>query len=564
MLMATEGARVVVCDIGASLEGAGTDAGPAQETVEAIKKAGGQAIASTLSIVEPKNAEQIVKAALDAFGRVDILVNNAGILRDVIFHKMSWSDWSDVIGVHLNGSFNMSRAVAGHFREQNSGSFVHMTSTSGLIGNFGQANYMAAKLGIMGLSRGIALDMARFNVRSNCIAPFAWTRMIDSIPAQTEAEKRRVEALPADDAGEDRAAGGLSRLRRRRRHFRADHVGAQQRDFPVQPAAADPRHPPLRTAGRRPYSMRNSKALSPTRSRRSNAPATCSRLGSDLSDGHRIVYEKLLALKIPEVEHSYGPKDCMLYALGLGLGQDPMNEDELAFVYEKNLKVLPTFAVVLGYSPYWLRDSQSGVTWNKVVHGEHGFVLHKAAWRRGRGDRAHPRRRGDRQRRRQGRAGFVRAQGGRQGETGEPVATLTQTTFCRADGGFGGPKEATKREAPAPHPLPERAPDLTCDLPTRPEMALIYRLSGDVNPLHADPEFAKAAGFPRPILHGLATFGVAGHAILKGVCGYDPARLTAMAGRFSAPVYPGRDHPHRDVARRRRGKLPRPGGRSAT
>jgi NAD(P)-dependent dehydrogenase (short-subunit alcohol dehydrogenase family) len=191
-LMACEGAKVVVCDIGASLQGAGTDTGPAQETVDAIRQAGGEAIASTLSIAEPKNADEIVKAALDAFGRVDILVNNAGILRDVIFHKMSWSDWSDVIAVHLHGSFNMSRAVAAHFREQNSGAYVHMTSTSGLIGNFGQANYMAAKLGIAGLSRGIALDMARFKVRSNCIAPFAWTRMIDSIPAQTEEEKKRV------------------------------------------------------------------------------------------------------------------------------------------------------------------------------------------------------------------------------------------------------------------------------------------------------------------------------------------------------------------------------------
>jgi len=192
-LMAKEGARVVVCDIGASLTGAGNDAGPAQEAVAAIKKAGGEAIASTLSITEPKNAEAIVKSAIDAFGRVDILVNNAGILRDVIFHKMSHSDWSDVLAVHLNGSFNMSRACAAHFREQGSGAYVHMTSTSGLIGNFGQANYMAAKLGIMGLSRGIALDMARFGVRSNCIAPFAYTRMIESIPAQSEEEKRRVE-----------------------------------------------------------------------------------------------------------------------------------------------------------------------------------------------------------------------------------------------------------------------------------------------------------------------------------------------------------------------------------
>ena len=195
MLLAKEGARVVVCDIGASLQGEGRDTGPAQETVDAIKKAGGEAIASTLSITEPKNAEAIVKMALETFGRVDVLVNNAGILRDVIFHKMSWSDWSDVIAVHLNGSFNMSRAVAPLFREQNSGAFVHMTSTSGLVGNFGQANYMAAKLGIMGLSRGIALDMARFNVRSNCIAPFAFTRMIESIPAQSEQDKRRIEAF---------------------------------------------------------------------------------------------------------------------------------------------------------------------------------------------------------------------------------------------------------------------------------------------------------------------------------------------------------------------------------
>jgi len=195
VLLAKEGARVVVCDIGASLQGEGADASPAQETVNAIKKAGGEAIASTLSITEPKNAEAIVKSALDVFGRVDILVNNAGILRDVIFHKMSWADWSDVINVHLHGSFNMSRAVAPLFREQNSGAFVHMTSTSGLVGNFGQANYMAAKLGIMGLSRGIALDMARFNVRSNCIAPFAFTRMIESIPAQSERDKKRLEAF---------------------------------------------------------------------------------------------------------------------------------------------------------------------------------------------------------------------------------------------------------------------------------------------------------------------------------------------------------------------------------
>src|SRR5712692_8414680 len=195
LLLAQEGARVVACDIGASLEGAGTDAGPAQVVVDEIRRGGGEAIASTLSIAEPKNADEIVKAALTAFGHVDFLVNNAGILRDRIFHRMSWSDWSDVLAVHLSGSFNMSRACAGPFREQKSGAFVHMTSTSALVGNFGQANYMAAKFGIVGLSRGIALDMQRFNVRSNCLAPFAWGRMIGSIPTETDAEKERVARL---------------------------------------------------------------------------------------------------------------------------------------------------------------------------------------------------------------------------------------------------------------------------------------------------------------------------------------------------------------------------------
>lgn len=247
-----------------------------------------------------------------------------------------------------------------------------------------------------------------------------------------------------------------------------------------------------------------------------------------------IDYDRLLALRIPDVEHTYTDKDAILYALGLGLGQDPTNEHELAFVYEKNLKALPTFACVLGYSPYWLRNPHSGVTWNKVVHGEQAIVLHKPLAPHG--EIVGRNRIVDVIDKGEGKGALVFSERQVVDRTsGDVIATLKQTTFCRADGGFGGPK----REAPGPHPLPDRAPDLVCDLPTRPEMALIYRLSGDINPLHAEPGFAKAAGFPRPILHGLATFGVAGHAILRTVCGYDPARLTAMAGRFSAPVFPG-------------------------
>lgn len=195
LLMAAEGADVVVNDLGASLDGAGADEGPAAEVVAAIKDAGGRAVLNADNVADPKGAERMIEAALDAFGRIDAVVNNAGILRDAIFHKMSHADFEAVIDVHLRGSFNTSRAAATHFREQGSGAFVHFTSTSGLIGNVGQVNYAAAKMGIVGLSRGIALDMARFGVRSNCIAPFAWSRMIGSIPTETEEQKARVDKL---------------------------------------------------------------------------------------------------------------------------------------------------------------------------------------------------------------------------------------------------------------------------------------------------------------------------------------------------------------------------------
>jgi NAD(P)-dependent dehydrogenase (short-subunit alcohol dehydrogenase family) len=193
--MARAGARLVVNDIGASVAGEGSDAGPAQQVVNEIRAAGGQAVANTDSVSESRSAARIVTAALDGFGRIDGVVNNAGILRDRFFHKMSDEEWDAVIKVHLYGSYYVSRAAAPHFKEQQSGVYVHMTSTSGLIGNFGQANYAAAKLGIAALSKSIALDMQKFNVRSNCIAPFAWSRMIGSIPTETDAEKQRVERM---------------------------------------------------------------------------------------------------------------------------------------------------------------------------------------------------------------------------------------------------------------------------------------------------------------------------------------------------------------------------------
>ncbi len=195
LAMALAGAKVVINDIGASLTGEGQSGTPAEQTRQIIIQRGGEAAISTESVAEWASAKRIVAAALDHFGRIDIVVNNAGILRDVIFHKMSPEDWLAAINVHLNGSLFLSRAAAEPFRAQESGAYVHMTSTSGLIGNFGQANYAAAKLGITALSKSIALDMKRYNVRSNCIAPFAWSRMTSSIPAETPEQKARVEKI---------------------------------------------------------------------------------------------------------------------------------------------------------------------------------------------------------------------------------------------------------------------------------------------------------------------------------------------------------------------------------
>jgi NAD(P)-dependent dehydrogenase (short-subunit alcohol dehydrogenase family) len=200
-MMAEHGAKVVVNDIGVSLAGEGGDQSPADEVVAAIKKAGGQAVSNFDSVADFNSAARIIQCAVDTFGRIDCVVNNAGILRDVIFHKMTEDDWDSVLKVMLKGAFNMCRNAADHFRKQESGSFVHMTSTSGLIGAMGQANYGAAKLGMVGLSKNIAVDMQRFNVRSNCIAPTAWTRMTASIPPKDPAAKKRIEQRMQVSAG---------------------------------------------------------------------------------------------------------------------------------------------------------------------------------------------------------------------------------------------------------------------------------------------------------------------------------------------------------------------------
>ena len=245
--------------------------------------------------------------------------------------------------------------------------------------------------------------------------------------------------------------------------------------------------------------------------------------------------DKLFNWPFKEVEQTYTVRDSIIYALGLGFGADPLDEGQLNFTFEeRDFKAVPTMAAVLCTPGFWVRDPESGVDWKKVLHGEQAIELHrplppkatiKARSRitdiidKGKGKGAL----------------FFAERTLVDGVTNEPLATLKSTIFARGDGGFGGPSGPQ----PEPHVLPHREPDEVCDLPTLPQAALIYRLSGDPNPLHADPQVAAAAGFDRPILHGLCTLGIAGHAILKTYCDYDTARFKSLKLRFSSPVFPG-------------------------
>ena len=247
-----------------------------------------------------------------------------------------------------------------------------------------------------------------------------------------------------------------------------------------------------------------------------------------------IDYRRLLDWPVPEVRQTYSVRDSQLYALAVGLGADPVDTRQLPFVYEQASQALPMQAVVLGYPGFWMKDPATGVDWVRLVHAEQGLTLHRPLPASGEvigrtrvvgiNDKG------------PGKGAIVYSQRTLHDAVSDAlIATLDSSTFCRGDGGCGGSDAPPMRLAPTP----ERAPDAVCELPTLPQQALLYRQCGDFNPLHADPQVARAAGFERPILHGLCTFAVAGHALLRTLCDYDPARLSELQARFSAPVYPG-------------------------
>lgn len=247
-----------------------------------------------------------------------------------------------------------------------------------------------------------------------------------------------------------------------------------------------------------------------------------------------IDYDRLMAREFPVETHSYTARDVMLYALTLGLGADPLDERQLRFVYEAELQALPTMAAILAYPGLWIREPDTGLDWEHALHSEQGVQFLKPLPVQG-AVRAQTRVTGivDKG---PGRGALIYTE--REGvdvATGEALFRVTHTTFARKDGGFGGPDGPVRQ----PHPIPDRPADATFTIPTLPQQALLYRLNGDPNPHNADPKAAAAAGLPRPILHGLATYGIVGHAVLAACCDYAPGRLASLDVRFSAPVFPG-------------------------
>jgi acyl dehydratase len=243
-------------------------------------------------------------------------------------------------------------------------------------------------------------------------------------------------------------------------------------------------------------------------------------------------YDAIMAYRPGDIPAAYSARDCILYALGIGVGMDPTDEGQLQFVYERNLAAFPTMPSVLGWMGR-MNDPEFGIDERMVVLADLKVVLHRPLSTEAKLiSRARVKEIIDR-----GAGGNAILQFSRDlvAEDGALVATVENSVLARKHGGFGGKVTA----APEPHAVPERAPDLHCDLPTPPNLALLFRLNGDLNPLHADPERAKVAGFPRPILHGVASFGVAAHAILRTLAGYQPARLAGIEARFSRPVFPG-------------------------
>ena len=537
LLLASRGAQVVVNDLGGSFTGEGKSSSAADKVVDEIKAAGGTAVANYDSV---ENGDAIVKTAIDAFGRIDILINNAGILRDVSFQKMSQADWDLIYKVHVFGSYKCTAAAWGLMRDQGYGRIVMTASAAGIYGNFGQANYSMAKLGIHGFAQTLALEGKKKNVLVNTIAPIAGSRMTETVLPPNLIEALRPEFVSplvarlchesSEETGGLFEVGGgfMGKLRWERSSGKTFRLGR-----PITPEGVDAAWKDITQFDKTEHPATITESMGPIMA---NLEAGPSKGGNDLID-----VDAALGYRFPDVESSYDERDLAIYALGVGAATDPGDDKDLQLVYElhgKGMKALPTYGVIPAINVI-LKLGKEGkqapglhFSLDRVLHGEQYTEL----------SRPLPRAAKLTHRMRvkdifdKGKNALVVNEVISYDEHGNQLVRNEITTFVRGAGGWGGDR-GPSADVNVP---PDRAPDKVIEEKVPAHQALLYRLSGDWNPLHADPGFAKAFGFDRPILHGLCSFGYAGrHVVAAFAPGGDPDYMKSIRVRFAKSVLPG-------------------------
>ncbi|HLU68363.1 MAG TPA: SDR family NAD(P)-dependent oxidoreductase [Kofleriaceae bacterium] len=537
LLLAARGAKVVVNDLGGGIHGEGKSQRAADAVVDEIVKAGGVAVANYDSV---EDGAKIVKTALDAFGRVDIVVNNAGILRDVSFAKMSPEDWELIYRVHVKGSFAVTHAAWPHMREQKYGRVIMTASAAGIYGNFGQANYGMAKLGLVGLSNTLAIEGRKNNVHVNTIAPIAGSRLTETVLPKELIEALRPEFVSPllaylchesceETGGLFEVGGGFfAKLRWERARGKTFRLGRaitpeSVRDSWKEIASFDKaEHPDTIAASMQPIME--------------NVQAGPSRGGNQFID-----VDQALGYTFPAFETRYDERDLALYALGVGAAEDPLDEQDLRLVYEMHsggFVALPTYAVIPPVNGILTMAKEGkmapGLSFglDRLLHGEQYTELRrplppkatlrhetrvKSIWDKGKN-------------------AVLVYETRSTDETGEVLMVNELTAVIRGAGGWGGERGPSEPENVAP----DRTPDATAEQTIHANQALLYRLSGDWNPLHVDPSFAKAFGFARPILHGLCTFGYAARHVIRAFAPKgDPRYFKSIKVRFADSVLPG-------------------------
>jgi 3-hydroxyacyl-CoA dehydrogenase/3a,7a,12a-trihydroxy-5b-cholest-24-enoyl-CoA hydratase len=535
LLLGQRGARVVVNDLGGSMHGGGQSTTPAQKVVDEIKASGGDAIANFDSV---EDGAKIVQCALDTWGKIDIVVNNAGILRDTSFQKLGEEDWDLIYRVHVLGGFRVTRAAWNHMRDAGYGRVIFTASAAGIYGNFGQANYSMAKLGLVGLSNTLAIEGRKRGVLVNTIAPIAGSRLTETVLPKDLIDALRPEYVSplvaflchescTETGGLFEVGGGyFAKLRWERTLGKSLKLGK-----PIPPEAI--------AAGWSEI-VDFEKAEHPADITSSMQPVI-QNLSSKSKGGNEFIdVDAALGFEFPPLATTYTERDLSLYALGVGAGTDPLDTKDLQYVYELHgdgFRALPTYSVVPVINSILDAAKQGSQApglrygFDRVLHGEqytevkrplpaHQKLVHKTRvkdiWDKGKN-------------------AVVVFETRSYDEADLELAYNEMTVVVRGAGGWGGDR-GPSGDGSAP---PDRAPDAVVEQKINADQALLYRLSGDWNPLHADPAFAQSFGFPRPILHGLCTYGFAARHVVKAFAGNDARLFKGIRARFADSVFPG-------------------------